>query len=291
MNGGFLGAVASHLRTRVVQVLAGHRPGSGGGAGMRWPDGTCSGGGLLVTNAHVATTPRVTVVTPDGRASQGEVVRRDAQRDLALIRAPEAAVPPVEIADPQRLRPGTLVFAVGHPFGVQRAVSAGVIQATGRLPPGLGVPGPQASLPWVQADVRLAPGNSGGPLANHEGQVIGIAAMIVAGLALAIPAPDVEAFVARASPGRRLGLVAHPVVLTGIAGTGLALDRVEPGMPAERAGLVAGDVLVAVGGRPLHSTSDLVWSVRQASEEWLTVDLVRDGSWRRHAVPLPRSTV
>ena len=53
--------------------------------------------------------------------------------------------------------------------------------------------------------------------------------------------------------------------------------------------VVAGDVLVAVGGRPLHSTSDLVWSVRQASDEWLTVDLVRDGSWRRHSVALPRS--
>ena len=116
-------------------------------------------------------------------------------------------------------------------------------------------------------ELRVAP--------EDAGRVIGIAAMIVAGLALAIPSPDVEAFVAQAAPGPRLGLVAHTVELPGFAGTALALDRVEPGLPAARAGLEAGDVLVTAGGRPLHSTSDLVWSVRQASDEWLTVDLVR----------------
>ena len=76
------------------------------------------------------------------------------------------------------------------------AVSTGVLQATGPLPPGLGVPGLPGDLAWVQADLRLAPGNSGGPMADADGRVVGVAAMVVAGLGLAVPAPEVEAFVA-----------------------------------------------------------------------------------------------
>ena len=85
-------------------------------------------------------------------------------------------------------------MAIGHPFGLVDAVSTGVLQSVGRLPLELGFEG--GRLRWVQADVRLGPGNSGGPLANADGQVIGVAAMIVAGLALAVPAPDVEALLA-----------------------------------------------------------------------------------------------
>ena len=91
-----------------------------------------------------------------------------------------------------------LVFAVGHPLGVKDAVSVGVFQAVGAIPLGFGMAerrprrGRSPFIPWVQADVRLAPGNSGGPIADVEGNVIGVAAMIVSGLALAVPAPDLE---------------------------------------------------------------------------------------------------
>jgi serine protease Do len=159
----------------------------GGGAAIAWggdaPD-------LFVTSAHVVTRKHVTVITPDGRILAGDVLRRDNERDLAVVHAPGARVPAVTTGDPYALRPGSLVFAIGHPFGIRNAVSVGVFQAVGALPAGFGLNG-QGSRPWVQADVRLAPGNSGGPLADAEGRVIGVAAMIVSGVALAVPASDV----------------------------------------------------------------------------------------------------
>ena len=186
MSVAFLSTAADLLRASVVQIIEGRR--GSGGAGIAWgrPD-------LFVTSAHVVSRPRVTVVTPDGRAVSGVVIRRDTARDLAVVHAPGAGDhPPVaRPGDPYAMRPGSLVVAVGHPLGTVDAVSVGVFQAVGPLPHGIGLNG-KGSLPWVQADVRLAPGNSGGPLADAEGRVIGVAAMVVLGLALAVPVTDVE---------------------------------------------------------------------------------------------------
>jgi len=185
----FLSAPAEQLRSSVAQIING-RDGAGGiGAAIAWTDG-----GLFVTSAHVIRSPRMTVVTPDGRRVPGELVWQERRRDIALVRAPAAAMPPVRTADPLAMRPGSLVLAIGHPFGLVDAISTGVLQSVGELPLELDFDGRR--LRWVQADVRLGPGNSGGPLANADGQVIGVAAMIVAGMALAVPAPDVEALVA-----------------------------------------------------------------------------------------------
>ena len=136
----------------------------------------------------------MTVVTPDGRRVPGELVWLERRRDIAVVRAPGAGMPQVEVADPSALRPGSLVMAIGHPFGLVDAVSTGVLQSVGELPAGFDFEG--RTFNWVQADVRLGPGNSGGPLADADGRVIGVAAMIVAGIALAVPAPEVEALVA-----------------------------------------------------------------------------------------------
>ena len=186
MSVALLSTSVDLLRASVVQVLEGRR--GSGGAGIAWgrPE-------LFVTSAHVVSGARVTVVTPEGRAVTGMVVRRDTARDLAVVHAAGAgAGPPVARAGaPHIMRPGSLVVAVGHPFGNVDAVSVGVFQAVGRLPRGFGLNG-KGSLPWVQADVRLAPGNSGGPLADAQGHVIGVAAMVVSGLALAVPVTDVE---------------------------------------------------------------------------------------------------
>ena len=183
----FLSAPAEQLRSSVAQIEAGpHGP---AGAAIAWADG-----GLFVTSAHVIRSPRMTVVTPDGRRVPGELVWQERRRDIALVRAPAAAMPPVRTADPLAMRPGSLVLAIGHPFGLVDAISTGVLQSVGELPLELDFDGRR--MRWVQADVRLGPGNSGGPLANADGQVIGVATMIVAGMALAVPAPDVEALVA-----------------------------------------------------------------------------------------------
>jgi len=196
----FLGDAAARLRASVVAIVdearGSRRRGAsrgGHGAGIAWgrPD-------LFVTSAHVVSERKAIVLTPDGRALEGTVIGRDADRDLAVVHAPGAATPAVTSGDPYALRPGSLVFAVGHPLGVKDAVSVGVFQAVRALPAGFGLAekrprrGRNPAIPWVQADVRLAPGNSGGPIADVEGNVIGIAAMIVSGLALAVPAPDVE---------------------------------------------------------------------------------------------------
>ena len=186
MSVALLSTSVDLLRASVVQVLEGRR--GSGGAGIAWgrPE-------LFVTSAHVVSGARVTVVTPAGRAVTGMVIRRDTARDLAVVHATGAGedLPVARAGAPHMMRPGSLVVAVGHPFGSVDAVSVGVFQAVGPLPRGLGLNG-KGSLPWVQADVRLAPGNSGGPLADARGHVIGVAAMVVSGLALAVPVTDVE---------------------------------------------------------------------------------------------------
>jgi len=188
----FLSDAAARLRASVVAIVDG-----GHGAGFAWRDD------LFVTSAHVVSARKAVVLTPDGRAVEGTVVGRDVDRDLALLHAPDARVPAVTCGDPYALRPGALVFAVGHPLGVKDAVSVGVFQAVGAIPLGFGMAerrprrGRSPFIPWVQADVRLAPGNSGGPIADVEGNVIGVAAMIVSGLALAVPAPDLEGLLSK----------------------------------------------------------------------------------------------
>jgi len=182
-------APAERLRSSVAQIVTGTNGNGGIGAAIAWTDG-----GLFITSAHVIRSPRMAMVTPDGRRVPGELVWQERRRDVALVRAPGAAMPPVRTADPSVLRPGSLVMAIGHPFGLVDAVSTGVLQSVGELPLEFDFEG--RSLRWVQADVRLGPGNSGGPLADADGRVIGVAAMIVAGMALAVPAPEVEALLA-----------------------------------------------------------------------------------------------
>ena len=117
----------------------------------------------------------------------------DRRADLALLRVPRSGAPPAELADSDALRVGALVVALGHPLGLRRTLTAGVVHALAPARPG--------GRRWIHADVRLAPGNSGGPLADTAGRVVGINTMIAGGLALAIPINDVRRFVASAAAG------------------------------------------------------------------------------------------
>lgn len=166
-------------RLREVTVEISGR--GGGGAGILWaPD-------LIVTNAHVVgASARVGLA--DGRRVDARIVAADRRKDLALLRIPHSGVTPAAVADSDSLRVGAVVLAVGHPLGLRRTLTAGVVHA---LPPPL--PGRRR---FIHADLRLAPGNSGGPLADASGEVVGINAMIAGGLALAIPSNDVRRFVA-----------------------------------------------------------------------------------------------
>jgi serine protease Do len=189
MNPAYLAEPADWLRDSVVQV----RQGASAGSGLAW------GWDLVVTSAHVAHAGEVDIVLPGGECRRGIVRACDRARDVAVLSVPGLGLPAARRRAPSALRPGEVIFAIGHPFGVQRALSAGILHAVGPLPEGYPLPAPQRLLPWVQADVRLAPGNSGGPLADAEGCVIGLSTMIVNGLALAVPSTAVEHLVRAAA--------------------------------------------------------------------------------------------
>jgi serine protease Do len=158
---------------------------------------------VVVTNAHVARGrpgERIHVVSHRRTVYPALIVRLDARRDLAVLALQGGIVnrweglTPAPMGDVSGLRPGHLLIAVGHPFGLAHAVTAGVVQAVGPIPAGLGRAIGLRGLSWVQADIALAPGNSGGPLCDVEGRVVGINTMVAGGLALAVPAGDIVAF-------------------------------------------------------------------------------------------------
>jgi len=173
-----LATAAEHLRRITARV---ETQGRGVGSATIWrPDG------WIATNAHVAHRP-VSVVLDDGRRFGARVVRRSPDWDLAAIKIDADGLPSARIGDSDVLAVGELLLAAGYPFGLSSAVTAGIVHAIG--PRERSTPGR-----WIQADLRLAPGNSGGPVANARGEVIGINAMIAGGLALAIPSRLVERF-------------------------------------------------------------------------------------------------
>lgn len=181
-----LGAIAERLRQVTVQVRTGGR---GSGAGVVWRRG-----GLIITNAHVAAGPGAEIVLPDGRVVRARLLARDPRRDLAALRPAASDLEPALRADARGLRPGELVVALGHPLGVAYATALGVVHrapGSGRGPAG-----------WLHADIRLAPGNSGGPLADASGRIVGINAMIVGGLGIAVPTHIVDRFVRDIDAGR-----------------------------------------------------------------------------------------
>jgi serine protease Do len=181
-------AVASSLRDITVGV---HFPGdrrAGEGAGVIW-----HADGLVVTNAHCIRHRRVAVRDAAGRSLDAEVLAHEPRLDLALIAAPALRGRAPQLGDVDSLRPGELLFAFGHPLGVPGALTLGVLHAVARDPR-------SGAARWVCADVRLAPGNSGGPLADAAGRVVGINTMVAGGLGLAIPTPVVQRFVERVRP-------------------------------------------------------------------------------------------
>jgi len=171
----------SHLVERLRRITAEVADsGASLGSGVLWPPG------CVVTNAHVVRGSRAAVRLVDGRRLEGQVIARDTDADLALLRVLGTGIPAASICD-STAPVGSLVAAVGHPLGVRGALSVGIVHAVG--PVRLG------GRSWIQADVRLARGNSGGPLADASGRVIGLNAMVVGPLALAIPIGEVARFV------------------------------------------------------------------------------------------------
>lgn len=182
-----LAELAAALRRSTVEV---HTAGAGAGSGIIW-----SANGLIVTNAHVARTERATVVLWDGRELDGVVTARDPRRDLATISIDPAgiALDAATIGHPTDLRTGDVVVALGHPLGITGAIAFGVVHV---------VETRRGAPRWIRADIRLAPGNSGGPLADVRGRVIGVNTLIAGGLGIAVPTTTVARFLGDGEAGR-----------------------------------------------------------------------------------------
>jgi serine protease Do len=184
-----LTAATAELIASIEESLVVVQSGRNGfGAGIIW-----DANGLILTNQHVVqggrprfgpAEPRLQVTLADGRQFPAQVVRRDPEIDLALLKIEADGLPAAPIADSHALRVGEFVMAVGHPWGQRGMVTAGLISGLGRAE----TRGARGSVEIIRSDVRLAPGNSGGPLVNAAGQVIGLNTMIVGGdLGVAIP--------------------------------------------------------------------------------------------------------
>lgn len=267
---------ATRLQRSVVEVRSG-----GQGAGTVWRRE-----GLIVTNHHVAGRDQAEVILADGRAFRGTVMARDAHNDLAILRIPALDLPAASIGDARSLRAGELVLAVGHPFGVRGALTVGVVSNAHRpVRPGMG-------RELVVADVRLGPGNSGGPLADARGRVVGINAMVAGGMALAVPSHLVERLLGADAGRPRLGIEVQDVELAPLQASqageqfrrGVLVLAVRPGSAGETAGLTVGDVLLAANGRPTPDGEALAAALEEHRGAELRLQLVQGSTLREVVV-------
>jgi serine protease Do len=263
--------------------------------------------GYILTNQHVVSgATEILVTLLDGRQLPAELVQADEVTDLAVLKIEATGLPTARLGDSDSLLIGEWAIAIGNPFGYLLAdrnpsVTVGVISAVGRdVRPEPGNGRPQVWSGMIQTDAAINPGNSGGPLVNAAGDVIGVNAFIFSGgsggsigLGFAIPinrARRVLQDVVRFGTIRRpwLGIHVESVPATGgRPSNGARVVRVDPGSPADRAGIQAGDVVVETNGRPLQSAVD--WEGRLLdlpSGAELTILVQRDGAaYERTLVP------
>jgi len=258
------GEIAEQLRRATVCI---HSNGRGNGSGIIW-----AADGAIVTNAHVVRSLRPTIQLWDGREFTAAIASRDPRRDLAALRISAENLPAASAADSSQIRPGELAIAIGNPLGFVGALATGVIHAVG---PVRGI-GPQS---WVQAEVQLAPGNSGGPLADARGRVIGVNTMVAGRLALAIPSNAVRDFLAAGALDAWLGVTVHPAKLPRVADRGalfgLVLLEVEPGSPAASASFMPGDILLGTEDKPFVSVENLSEALQGSGPRLLRLEFLR----------------
>ena len=256
--------------------------------------------GLILTNSHVVRgAADIEIVTHDGGAARARTVGEDVDADLALLKLDHPGQLSVaRLGDSKRLRPGQLVIAIGAPLGFQATVTAGVVSALGRS-----LRGERGRLieNLIQTDAALNPGNSGGPLVNSAGDVVGVATAIVSGaqgLCFAI-ASNTASFVLgeliRHGRVRRghIGVVAQQALIPEAIARAAGLDQayglwvagVERSGPAAQAGVQEGDLIVAIDGRPITGLDDLLRALdHDAIGRALELGVIRDGKRRAMAV-------
>ncbi|HWX10705.1 MAG TPA: DegQ family serine endoprotease [Trinickia sp.] len=279
--------------------------GDGGGSQDDVPSASLGSGfifssdGYILTNAHVIDGANVvTVKLTDKREFRAKVIGSDKQSDVAVLKIDATGLPIVKIGDPNQSKVGQWVVAIGSPYGFENTVTSGIISAKGRSLPD------ENYTPFIQTDVPVNPGNSGGPLFNLQGQVIGINSMIYSqtggfqGLSFAIPIDEAMRVkdqllkTGHVSRGR-LGVAVQGVNQTLADSFGLAkpagalVSSVDPDGPAAKSGLQAGDVILAVNGEPVDDSTDLpsqIAAMKPGSKA--TLDIWRDKSKKQVTVTL-----
>ena len=261
-----------------------------------------SADGYVVTNNHVispardnATVESITVTLPDRKEYQARLIGRDTASDLALLKIDASNLPFVRFGDSTRARVGDWVVAIGNPFGIGSTVTAGIVSAVHR-----GIQGGGAYDRYIQTDASINQGNSGGPMFDLNGNVIGINTALISptggnvGIGFAIPAeqasPVIDALRRGQRPQRGYIGVSMQDLDESVAGAlGVPKDRgtliraVTPGGSAARAGIQQGDVVVSVGGRPVTPDESLAYLVaQQPIGSRVPFELIRNG--RRQTV-------
>jgi len=268
------------------------------GGGIR-PGGEGSGfivssDGYVLTNAHVVDgAEEVTVRLTDRREYTAKIIGVDKPSDVAVVKIDAKNLPVVRLGDPSKLRPGEWVIAIGSPFGFDNSVTAGIVSATARPLPG----GETNYVNFIQTDVAVNPGNSGGPLFNMNGEVVGINSQIYSrsggymGLSFAIPidiANNVrEQLVAKGRVSRgKIGVSIQEVNAQFAESFGLdrphgaLVGSVEKGSPADKAGIKPGDIILSANGRAIERSAELptiIGALQPGAETTLEV-------WRDRAV-------
>ena len=256
-----------------------------------------SSDGLIMTNAHVVEGADEVIVTlTDKREFKAKLIGADKRSDVALVKIDAAGLPAVKVGDVSRLKVGEWVMAIGSPFGLENTVTAGIVSAKQR--------DTGDYLPFIQTDVAINPGNSGGPLINMRGEVVGINSQIYSrsggsmGISFAIPMDEavrvseqlrVSGRVSRGRIGVQIDQVTKEVAeAIGLGKAQGALVRaVEPGAPADKAGVEAGDIIVKFEGKAVEKSSDLprmVGSTKPGTRSALTV--FRRGSYKDLSVTI-----
>ncbi|MDR1528845.1 MAG: DegQ family serine endoprotease [Burkholderiales bacterium] len=225
--------------------------------------------GYIITNAHVVNNAdEVKVILYDKTEYTAEVIGTDRRTDVALLKIDATHLPTVAIGDPERLKVGEWVVAIGKPFGLENTITAGIVSAKGRDLP------QENLVPFIQTDAAINPGNSGGPLFNMRGEVVGINSLIYSrtggymGLAFAIPIDVAMNIVnqikisGKVTRGR-IGVVIQEVGKDAAEAFGLSspsgalVNSVEKDGPADKAGILAGDVILKVEGRDVKNSAEL----------------------------------
>ena len=301
-------AIAEAVTPSVVLVIV---PELGQGSGI-----ALDGEGHVVTNAHVLIDEAATaeelaaievrVVLPSGRQIAATVIGADIRRDVAVLALQEPApeLAPATFAPSDEVRVGQLAVAVGSPFGLTQTVTSGIVSAIGRVVPsfgcnlGRGQSVDCAGVATIQTDAPINPGNSGGPLADRSGRIIGMNTSIRtnnsfdvsnAGVGFALPSDTVIIVAERLLAGEPVGTAWLGIV--GVSTTdgrpGARIEAVEPGSPADVAGLETGDLIVTSDGRPLVAMDALRADI-QLRLPGMTVELQfeRDGVLRTTEVEL-----